>query len=298
MQVKLSIIDIDSMFYHSSGRDSLEECMMVFREKLQNCLSKTECSHWAGFTSRGKTFRHSVFNGYKANRTQPPPKYLSALKEWAITEFNLNTHSGVESDDLCAYWMNQDLCIDGDSERIETRNMFESALMLCKEDGFPEFTFNSIEKVLCAVDKDLLQSIPGKNYNYTYKLEEKGNINSLVKGWFIETSIEDSINFRGKQLLMGDSTDGINGLSGIGEAKANKILKNWIDGNIETFILNYYIDYYKGDVSTAIFEFQKNYRLLHMLNCDQDFIREVGSIPLLQGIQEVPKKPVSITNQF
>ena len=41
---------------------------------------------------------------------------------------------------------------------------------------------------------------------------------------------------------MGDATDGINGLGGIGEVKANKILKNWIDGNIETFILCPYID--------------------------------------------------------
>ena len=97
---------------------------------------------------------------------------------------------------------------------------------------------------------------------------------------------------------MGDSTDGIAGLSGIGEAKAVKILKYWIEGTLESFILDYYVDYYKGDIPTAIFEFQKNYRLLHMLNCDQDFIREVGSIPLLQGVQGAPKKPDLIINQF
>jgi len=296
---KLAIIDGDALVYMSS-KYTIQESLLVIDEKINNILEKTEATHYLLFISNTPYFRHSISSDYKLSRTKYTSslKWLKTLKKYLVEGWGAQSMSKVESDDLCAYWMNQDLCIDGDSERIETRNMFESALMLCKEDGFHEFTFNSIEKVLCAVDKDLLQSIPGKHYNYTYKLEEKGNIDSLIKGWFVETTWKDSAEFYGKQLLMGDATDGINGLSGIGEAKANKILNNWIDGNIETFILNYYIDYYKGDISTAIFEFQKNYRLLHMLNCDQDFIREVGSIPLLQGIQEVPKKPDLIINQF
>lgn len=296
---KLAIIDGDALTYMSS-KETIQESLLVIDEKINNILEKTEATHYLLFISNTPYFRHLISSDYKLSRSKYTSslKWLKTLKKYLVEGWGAQGMDKVEADDLCAYWINQDLCIDGDSERIETRSTFESALMLCKEDGFPGFTFNSIEKVLCAVDKDLLQSIPGKHYNYTYKLEEKGNIDSLVKGWFIKTSIEDSINFRGKQLLMGDSTDGIAGLSGIGEAKAVKILKYWIEGTLESFILDYYIDYYKGDIPTAIFEFQKNYRLLHTLNCDQDFIREVGSIPLLQGVQEVPKKPDLIINQF
>ena len=89
-----------------------------------------------------------------------------------------------------------------------------------------------------------------------------------------------------------DSTDSIKGVEGRGIKYFESKLNSWDLCKI----LEEYL--YKYGQAQGIFEFQKNYRLLHMLNCDQDFIREVGSIPLLQGIQEVPKKPDLITNQF
>jgi len=159
---KLAIIDIDSMFYHSTGKPTFEECINSFREKFQNLLDKTECTHYAAFTSKGKTFRHQISSSYKANRTQAP-KYLQAIKEWAIEEYDINVCSGYEADDAVKYWYNQDLCIDDSFERIETRNTFESALMICKDDGFPEFSFESVDKVLCSPDKDLFKSITSDN---------------------------------------------------------------------------------------------------------------------------------------
>ena len=109
-KTRLAIIDIDGMFYHSHRKTSLEESIQSFKDKLNNCLIKTECTHWVGFTSKGKTFRNQIFDKYKANRTQDPLKYLSALKEWAISEYNLNVCKGYESDDAVAYWYNQDIC--------------------------------------------------------------------------------------------------------------------------------------------------------------------------------------------
>ena len=67
-----------------------------------------------------------------------------------------------------------------------------------------------MEKVLCAVDKDLLQSISGKHFNYTYELKEKGNPNSVVKGWWVETSEAESDDFKRMQLIVGDTIDGVN----------------------------------------------------------------------------------------
>jgi 5'-3' exonuclease len=285
--MKLSLIDIDSMFYHSIGRDTLEECMESFKDKLQNCLEKTECTHWIGFTSKGKTFRNQIFNGYKANRKQAPPKYLYALKEWAIAEYNLNVSIGYEADDGVAYWYNQDICIDDNGTHFEPRHIFESALDMCKSDGYPTFTFESVEKVLCSPDKDLLLNIPGKHFNYSYKLAVKDDPSSVIKGWWVETSKDDSyINFW-KSMVCGDTSDGVKGIEGSGEVAFNKILKLCQDEliPIEDMVFTAYKKKY--GTSQGIYEFQKNYRLLHMLNCNEDFLREVGEIPQIPEINKV-----------
>ena len=44
---------------------------------------------------------------------------------------------------------------------------------------------------------------------------------------------------------------------------------------------------FKYDISQGIYNFQKNYRLLHLLDTDEDFMREIGTIPEMPKIQEV-----------
>ena len=88
---------------------------------------------------------------------------------------------------------------------------------------------------------------------------------------------------------MRDNSDGVDALKGIGPKKAQKIIDNWENDSIEGYILNRYIEYY-NDASKAIYEFQKNYRLLHMLSTDEDMLREVGYIPSLPEFQKVIKQ--------
>lgn len=284
--MKLSLIDIDSMFYHSIGRDTLEECMESFKDKLQNCLEKTECTHWIGFTSKGKTFRNQIFDGYKANRKQAPPKYLYALKEWAIAEYNLNVSIGYEADDAVAYFMNQDICINEEGTHFETRESWESVNCILDETNEEHVKYESVEKIMCAVDKDLLLNIPGKHFNYTYKLEEKDNPNSVIKGWWVETSKDDSyINFW-KSMVCGDTSDGIKGIEGKGIKYFEKVFKDRLQPiNYDLITLDMYQENYGK--SQGIYEFQKNYRLLHMLNCNEDFLREVDEIPQIPEINKV-----------
>lgn len=66
------------------------------------------------------------------------------------------------------------------------------------------------ETIICSIDKDLLQ-IPGVHYNF-------------VKDEFITVTPEEGLLFFYKQLLIGDTSDNIKGVSGIGKAKADKIL--------------------------------------------------------------------------
>jgi 5'-3' exonuclease len=289
---KLAIIDSDSLCYQSE-RENCIESIEILDEKIQNIFDKTGCTHYVLFLSNGRYFRHILDPNYKIGREKyrDKVKWVKVLRQYLIAKWNAQWMEGVESDDLCAYWMNKDL-------RILKDSTYNNSIYIA---GTNQILENEIiEKILCSPDKDLLLSIPGKHFNYSYKLD-KDNISSesesSIKGWWVETTQEESNQFYSKQLLMGDSADGISALNGIGEVKAVKILKNWKEGNIETFILDYYIEYYKGDVPKAIFEFQKTYRLLHMLNCDEDFIREVGILPSFPVITEIKKEEI-INTEF
>lgn len=77
--------------------------------------------------------------------------------------------------------------------------------------------------IICSIDKDLLQ-IEGFHYNF-------------VKGVFTEVSKEEGNHWFWKQLLIGDVADNVQGVIGIGPAKAEKALKDLFGGSD--------IDYYE-----------------------------------------------------
>lgn len=114
------------------------------------------------------------------------------------------------------------------------------------------------DTIICTIDKDLDQ-IPGLHYNFVKK--EK-----------YEISEEDAYRFFCYQLMVGDPSDGIKGVPGIGKVKANKLLESypsdeWIDRirNLyscdEEFDLNakcLYIWRKDNDNYTAILEKQRS----------------------------------------
>ena len=65
--------------------------------------------------------------------------------------------------------------------------------------------------VICSIDKDLLQ-IPGKHYNFVKKL-------------FTNVGNDDGLKFLYLQSLIGDRSDNILGVAGIGPVKAEKALE-------------------------------------------------------------------------
>ena len=289
---KLAIVDADGLLYHSL-KETLEESIVTLNEKIQNIFIKTECTHFVMFISQGNYFRHNIYPDYKKSRVnRVENKWFRTLKQYLIAEYNAQWMDKIESDDLVTYWANKDICTSGDT--FETREMLESALELCKNDGFPEFTFDSVEKVICSPDKDILQSVVGKHFNYSYRLADKLDPNSLIKGWWVETKDSDARGFKRGQLIIGDPADGVLGIPRKGEKYWEKMC---LGGNIlPTHILAEYIEHY-GETQ-GIFEFQKNYRLLHMLDCDEDFIREVGVLPSFPTIYEVPKNEESDFNNI
>jgi 5'-3' exonuclease len=289
MDKVLSIIDFDGMLYHST-RDTLEESIEALKDKLQNCLDKTGCTHWTGFVGKGKTFRHSISPDYKANRTGKPPKYLSALKEWSIAEYNLNVCIGYEADDAVGYFY---------SISEFTRLVGHSEIEYVPDEILNKDTV----KILCSPDKDILKGFAGKHFNYTYRITDEAKeirkINpdyiyteeDTIKGNWVETSKINAYKFRWIQTLMGDSADGICGIPKIGIVGATKII-DLADSRFSSIVLDKYIDYYQNEsegfsATEGIYEFQKNYRLLHILENDKDFLREVGKVPDYPNITEI-----------
>jgi 5'-3' exonuclease len=114
--------------------------------------------------------------------------------------------------------------------------------------------------IICSPDKDVLKQCVGRHFNYQ-KVE------------FIETSAEDATKFLWKQALMGDSTDHIQGIPGVGE----KTSENWLkdrDKDFEAFVIKKYVEKF-GDVE-GIIQFNTTFRLVYLLKTDQDILREIG----------------------
>ena len=78
------------------------------------------------------------------------------------------------------------------------------------------------DTIICSIDKDLLQ-IPGQHYNF-------------VKNVFTTIDEDEGRLFFYLQLLMGDKADNIPGITGIGIAKATKILEDYL-GEDEIFLI-------------------------------------------------------------
>lgn len=242
MKERVAIIDADSIAYFSS-KDTLEESLLNIDRFIPNILSETKCSRYILLLSNNVEgyFRKKLFIGYKAKRpkTQFTLKYLRTVKSAMFEKYNAVTVPGVEADDLVA---------------LATKQYSDKYI-----------------PIVCSPDKDVLKQIPGRHFNYkTHK--------------FITTKPEDAIEFIWLQCLYGDATDGIVGIPGIGETKAPKILYNGVldtDSNEVKFkkfqinVMDAYLAYYKR-VSVAIFEFQKNFRLVYLLRDKEEYVREIG----------------------
>lgn len=154
-------------------------------EKMQRILDKTGCKFLELHFSYGRNnFRYEVNPEYKANRNgMRPPAGLAEVKEALAEKYNGIIHTRYEADDAVVKLMDHD------------------------------------KYVLCAVDKDVLNSVPGRNFNYyesaAYNIEMK----------WVEVSETTARQWKYLQTLMGDKTDNVIGLKGIGPKKAEKILE-------------------------------------------------------------------------
>ena len=158
----------------------LEDAFTEAQKRVEEIRYKTKTKAVELYFSSGKTFRHHLKDTYKQNRIKLRyPEGLEWLKSELIKEYDGAICDGWEADDQVVY--------------LKRRN--------------------SEKYVLCAIDKDVLYSLPGMHFDYYHNRME-----------WKEVDIQTATKWPYLQTLMGDSADNIPGLKGIGIKTAEKIL--------------------------------------------------------------------------
>ena len=160
------------------------------------------------FDSKEKTFRHDIYKAYKANRSPMPEELKQQLPHlWEMLKaLNMPVirYPGYEADDI-----------------IGTIAKTVSKL--------------DIETYIVSGDKDFMQLINDKIFLYAPGMRGSKPIlydrEEVIKKWDLPP--ENIIDLLG---LMGDSSDNIPGVSGIGEKTAVKLLKKY--GSLDKILEN------------------------------------------------------------
>ncbi len=193
--------------------DSSDEEIALLRveQLMQQIIHSVEANKYRCFLSPSKNFRYDVYPEYKANRRETvDPTHRKACKQYLFDQWNGEDFYGYEADDALA-WTQSQLQYDGTG-------------------------FNQIEdSIICSIDKDLKQ-VPGRHYNF-------------VKQEFDTVSgVQGDYTFY-QQVLIGDKTDNLIGLTGIGPKKAAKYLEGCYE---EQEMFNIVYDMYEDKHQLAI----------------------------------------------
>jgi len=174
-------VEKESLLYESNELQALEKA----GSKIQRILDKTGCRDVELHFSVGReNFRYDIYPKYKANRVGRAPAGLHDLKVSLSNKYNGILNKKWEADDMVVYLKNKYM------------------------DKY----------ILVAIDKDVLNSVPGKNFNYY-----ESSLYNKEMHW-VDVNRYTSLTWRYLQTLMGDTIDNIIGLKGIGPKKAEKIL--------------------------------------------------------------------------
>lgn len=223
--MRVVIIDADSLMWavaYNNREESVPDKMYVAIDNMLSlALRNTRADKYCGFIQgRDNSHRHKLFKSYKANRP-PRPEWFS---KW-------RPDIEVYLTDPFGKWRFQ--FVDG----VEVDDAVASvSSILAKQEG--------ATPVICSIDKDLKQ-IAGEHYN-----PQKQETTFITQ--------EQADYLLCKQILMGDSVDGIKGLKGIGKAKAEKMLEAIKESPGYVIVLEEYLRANDMNVAKGLLEFAIN----------------------------------------
>ncbi|WP_311564942.1 DNA polymerase I [Peptoniphilus duerdenii] len=214
---KILIIDGSSLFFRAfyalpllkNKKGMYTNAIYGFVMMVENAIDNINPTHVAVcFDKKGRTFRHELYNDYKGTRKKTPselmqqwPYIMDILKLMNIKTLDSPVY---EADDIA-----------GTISKLAAKNDFESYLLTGDKDYFQLVDDKSTVLLTKKGITDLLEVTP------KYLYDEYG----LTPEEFIDL-----------KALMGDSSDNIPGVPGVGEKTGIKLIKEY--KNIENLYQN------------------------------------------------------------
>lgn len=228
---KIALIDADTIAFNAcleceylyynteTGEDewliNLDDAYAHAEGRIDLIVEQTGCTHAELYFSASskQTFRYlQVSSMYKDNRKNTRyPAGLLDLKLMLNEYYDGEIARNVEADDLVVALYNPD------------------------------------KHILCAIDKDVLNAVPGKHWNYYQRAAYSRIIKGVEKLYdeipaqYFEVDEAHAKYWPYYQCIIGDTADGIKGVPGLGHAKAgnfvsidNTELENW-NGLVKAF---------------------------------------------------------------
>lgn len=188
------LIDGDLVAYRaaaSAEQDTNDIAYSRMEQLLDTFLEETKAGEFQFFLTGRNNFRYTIYPEYKANRiSEPKPRFLQDCRDYLINNYSAIVSDKCEADDLMGIAQSAQRSID--------------------------------ETCIVSLDKDMLQ-VPGLHYSWRI---EGG---SFAKRWVREArmqeiSVQEGARNFYTQMLVGDSSDNIKGVHGIGKVGASRML--------------------------------------------------------------------------
>ena len=198
-----ALIDGDLVCYRSAAsanNDPLDVAIHRTDNLMRELLTQVNADTYIAYLTGKSNFRKEINPEYKANRKdQEPPRWLEECKEFLVIEWKAKMSEYYEADDLLGI------------EQCRVSNI---------NDGCAFALYNETPTIIISLDKDL-KMIPGGHYSW-----EIGTATWTKAAEFTTTTKESGIRRFYEQMLVGDVTDNIIGIAGLGPVKSKKYLSS------------------------------------------------------------------------
>lgn len=199
MKPTIALIDGDLWCYdipfaaqsglEEDSKPSIDYCISAGEQRMENILKATGCEKVEVYLTGKTNFRNDIatIQEYKAGRGTKPVLYKD-MREWMKFKWNAEVVEGMEADD-----------------KLAIRQMQERG-----------------NSVIVSRDKDL-RMVKGWHYGYQCGKQPEFEMQFIDKLGYLEynkTCKGGGLKWFFAQLLMGDKTDNIQGVKGIGAKKA------------------------------------------------------------------------------